>query len=517
VIAVAGVNASHSSLRDGIAAAMPCLALVALNLLFRLPPLLNAAGVNSDAAIAGLQALHFLQGETSRFLWGAGYQGTFEVWLIAAFFAIGGPTPLMLMLAPLTGHLVLCCVLFGFIRRLTGRRATAFVLCLPLVFTPQAVNGVVTSPPRQWSVTFAMCAAMLILWPARRAPLRLAAGLVVLGFAVYLDLLNAIWLPAAGVLVLLMCCDPSLAGKAVEGRFAGAALGLAGGALALLVLRHGAPQEYLTFDFGPKFVGRNARLLVEVSLPWLLGAKVWMPGWSPTPALWAPPIWVAGLQWLGAASIVALVVASARRTLRPDVRWEVRAAVWFGLTASATALAGFLVSNWPSDLWSTRYLAPIVWSLPFSLAALASLDPPRRLAGLLAPYLVVAAVGGWLSYGSYVDGPLPRIDDRGSARDEMVLGEFLRQRGYEHGYAQYWLAHRLTFLWQERPSIAAFGGNRYQPYADAAERARKKAYIFHPGELRATPESVLLELRCRPGRLEVVVVAGFTVILYDES
>jgi hypothetical protein len=198
------------------------------------------------------------------------------------------------------------------------------------------------------------------------------------------------------------------------------------------------------------------------------------------------------------------------------VRWEVKALVLFGLVATGTALAGFLASNWPSDIWSTRYLAPAVWSLPFSLAALASTVRPRTMALLLAPYLVVAALGGWLSYGRYVDGVLPRLDERGSARNEIALGEFLRQRGYEHGYADYWLAHRLTFLWRERPLIAALGSNRYQPYQQAVDRARRQAFIFHPSEPRTQPEMILAELRNRAGKYTIVEVAGFTVILYDD-
>jgi hypothetical protein len=432
--------------RRRLIAATPYLVLLVANAVYRLPPLLNAAGVNSDAAIAGLQAMHLLNGETSRFLWGAGYQGTFEVWVIAAFFWIGGPTPLALMLAPMAGHLLLSFAVFAMLARLLRQRASAFVVCLLLVFTPQAVNGVVTSSPRQWSVTLAVCSAILMAWPARRAPLRLAVGLGLVAVALSLDLFNVLWLPAIGLLVLLMCCDPSLDNTAVDGRFVGTAAGAVTGGLLLVSLRAGAPQDHAAFDFGVQFLDRNWPLLRDVSLPWLLGAKVWMPGWNVFPDLWSPPGLVRAVQWIGAVSIVPLVIVSGWLTSRPRVSWELKAAVWFGLTAAATALGGFLLSNWPVDLWSTRYLAPIVWSLPFSLAALAGAVRPRTLAGLLAPYLVVAAVGGWLGYGSYVDGLLPRLDDRGSGRNEIALGEFLRQRGYEHGYADYWLAHRLTFL-----------------------------------------------------------------------
>ena len=38
------------------------------SILFRLPPLINAPGTNSDAAIVGLQSMHILKGEWSWFL-----------------------------------------------------------------------------------------------------------------------------------------------------------------------------------------------------------------------------------------------------------------------------------------------------------------------------------------------------------------------------------------------------------------------------------------------------------------
>jgi dienelactone hydrolase len=69
---------------------------------------------------------------------------------------------------------------------------------------------------------------------------------------------------------------------------------------------------------------------------------------------------------------------------------------------------------------------------------------------------------------------------------------------------------------RERPLLAAFGPNRYPPYAEAAGRAKKQVYVFHPSEPRARADQVLPDLKRRPGRVEVVVVAGFTVILYEE-
>ena len=179
-----------------------------------------------------------------------------------------------------------------------------------------------------------------------------------------------------------------------------------------------------------------------------------------------------------------------------------------------STLGGFLIGTFPSDLWTTRYLGPVIWSLPFSLAALASAVRPRRLLALLAPFLMVAAFAGWLSYGS---GAPSNFDSRRARQAEVELGEFLRQRGYTHGYAPYWLAYHLTFLWTENPLIAPLDSDRYPPYTEATERARKKAFIFDPNEHSALVDRNLAYVRRQRGRVEVVSVAGFTVILYDEQ
>src|SRR5262249_28735121 len=115
--------------------------LTALSVLFRLPPLLNARAVHSDAAIVGLQALHILKGEWSWFIWGAPYQGSIDALLVAIGFLVGSATPLMLMLVPLIGHLLLTWLAFDVLSKRLDRWS-AFVAVLPLVFAPHAINTV---------------------------------------------------------------------------------------------------------------------------------------------------------------------------------------------------------------------------------------------------------------------------------------------------------------------------------------------------------------------------------------
>ena len=506
-------GSASSRWRGCLGAVAPYAGLIALNVLFRLPLLLNADNVHSDAAIVGLQAMHLLNGETSNFLWGVTHQGAFDAWVVAAFFLLGGPTPLMLMLAPFVGHLVLSCVLFALLRRLLNDRAAAFIVCLTLVFTTQAINGIVAYVPRQWSITIAMCGAVLIAWPTRRTPLRLALGTALALFSIYPDLICALWMPAIALLVLLVSLEPPREPKAVALRLAGAAAGTISGVVLVAALRAGGAHPTAS-DFGLSFIERNWPLLRDTSLPWLLGAKVWIPGETRHPELWNPPVWVAAFQWFGAASVVVLVLASAILVFSPRIRWEVKRLVLFGIAASATTLGGFLMGTFPSDLWTTRYLGPVIWSLPFLLAALASAVRPRLLLALLAPYLAVAGIAGWLSYGV---GAISHADARGASWAEVELGEFLRQRGYTHGYAPFWFAYRLTFLWTENPVIAPLDADRYYPYAQATERARKRAFIFHASEPSAEADRNLAYLRRQRGRVEVVKVAGYVVFLYDEQ
>src|SRR3954465_6842196 len=173
----------------------------------RLPALVNARGVNSDAAVVGLQAMHILRGEWSWFLWGAGYQASFDAAMVAAGFPIPAPSPLTLMVVPLIGHLVLVGLAYDTVRREVAPavgRAGAVLACLPLVFAPQSGNGVALHAPRQWSIT----AAVLAIWLAARAvpgrwgPLWLAGSGLVAGFAVYLDLFTLQLMPAVGVFAL---------------------------------------------------------------------------------------------------------------------------------------------------------------------------------------------------------------------------------------------------------------------------------------------------------------------------
>jgi hypothetical protein len=498
--------------------AAPFGVLIALNVVFRLPAFINASGVHSDAAIVGLQAMHMLHGETSRFLWGAGYQASFDAWVVAGLFALGGPSPLKLMLAPFFGHLILCFFAWSVLeRRLTPWKA--FVLGLPLVFAPQAINSVALYPPRQWCLTLLFAAIWLIdSAPRRWGALRVALGLLCGALSLYLDQYAQLVLGPVVIFFLFCTFDAPRTWKTVLVRFSAGAGGLALGLLLVHALRNaaGASTYETNLTMSVARAQANWPLFKNICLPWLLGAKAFVPGANLYPDLWLPPAALRAWQSLGATSLLLFILAAPALVLVRRVPWEVARLGLLGAGAAAAAVLGFLLSGITYDMWAVRYLAPIVWLAPFALAPLAYLVVSATGLGLvLLPYLSVAAIGGWLSFGHYVNGPLPRRDRRGQAREELVVARFLRSRHITLAAAQYWLSYRLTFLYQEDPIVVPLADDRYPPYREAFDHASTVAYIFHPSEPRAIPAQVLPSLVAQGGRVERVQIATFTVLIHE--
>lgn len=510
------------------AGVLPLLLVAAV--LARLPALVNARGVNSDAAVVGLQAMHILRGEWSWFLWGAGYQASFDAVPVAAGFAVAGPSALTLMVVPLIGHLVLVGLVFDTVRRAIGPavgRGGAALACLPLVFSPQSVNGVALYAPRQWSLT----AAVLAVWLASQAapdptaprpiaprpagrwgPAWLAGSGLVAGLAVYLDLFTLQLMPAVGVFAL-WC---ALAAPRRLLRVGSLLLGAAAGAAVVVWSRAQPVADGTKAGLDLARLPGNWALLTEQCLPYLLGAKNFVqPPGSLEHVPWVAPAWLQVVQWAGVLGFLAAAVWAAVAVVGRVGPAAVRRSGALGVLGSGASIGGFLVSTMPADLLSARYLAPIVWLAPFTLApAVHALG--ARAAGLaIAPFAVAVGLGGWLAFGPYVQGGLPVHDPRGVAVDEAALAGALRAEGVRYAAAQYWLAYRLTFLFDEDPVVVPLDprDDRYRPYRDGFGAAPVVAYVFHPSEPRATVEPVEEQLRSAGVPYRRVEIDGFTVLI----
>jgi hypothetical protein len=485
----------------------PLAVVLALAVVFRLPALVNAGAVDSDAAVAGLQASHMLHGEWSPRLWGAGYQGSLDCLLAALSFAVFGVRPLALFAVPFVGLLVMVALAFDLLERHVGKVAAALSV-MPLVFAPMASNLPMFVVMRQSLAT----TLVLSLWLADRATssarprlwLGLAAGALALGL--YIDVFALVVLPAA-VLFVVACGRGELPLERVlvtKAAVRAAAIGLAIVALALVLGI--VPAER---------IGSKARLFAETCLPWALGTKVFMKGEDLRTELWTAPLPILAVQAIGASLFALSILSAGPLAFARSIPWAVRRLGLFAFLVTLSTVAAFLVSSKPVDMWSSRYLAPIFWASPLSLAPLAHAAGSRMLAVIQAPYWLTALVGGWLSYGIYVAGPLPRLHPRAAGVEEQALAAELRRSGIHHAEAQYWLAYRLTFLWHEDPVVVPIEPteDRYPAYRRATAAAPVRALIFHPSVPLARAEPYVAALEAKGERFERREIAGFTVLV----
>lgn len=486
---------------------LPLGVVLALAVLFRLPALLNAGAINSDAAIVGLQGQHLLHGEWAWHLWGTDYQGALDSLLVGLSTAVLGIKPIAVFVVPLIGLLLMVAVAFDVLRRHVGSAAAA-MLVMPLVFAPMASNLPMVYVMRQTLATTLTVGIWLADKAGRSKGPRLYLALAGAAFALglYIDFFALVTLPAALLFVLACALDPAKLERAALGRLGrGVVLGAA--AVSILVLASGVVPLAR--------VAANAKLMMSTCLPFALGTKVFIKGEELVAQPWSAPPAVFLLQIIGAFAFSASILVAGPAAFWKRIPWDVRKLGLYGLSVTLSTLAAFLVSTKPVDMWSSRYLAPMFWVSPFTLAPLGYVLSVRVLALVHAPYWMTALIGGWLSYGLYVDGPMPRVHPRAVAHDEQVLMSELLAAGVHEGEAQYWLAYRLTFLWNERIVVVPIDrkGDRYRPYRERVDAAPVRALIFHPSEPRAAAEPYESDLRAAGASYERREVASFTVLL----
>jgi hypothetical protein len=514
-----GVHA-HASSHERIAwraCTIPLAWLFVLSVGFRMPALVNANGVHSDAAIVGLQAMHILRGEWSPLLFGSSYQTSVDSVIAALFFVPAGASPLALMLSTLTGHLVLTLLAYLTLRRHLGPWG-AFVATLPLVFTPPSVHTYVLHPPRQASLTLAIAAFWSLDRASRsKSPLAFAPGAALALLACFADPYAMVFLPGVGVFTLLCAADGGAKTSALTRRVASAAVGAAIGVIPLLLLWRYPGAKHGTTGLTVAVLEHNYRLLEETCLPWGLSYEAWMEQgghWAPWHAPW--PVHV--VQVVGAVTLVVGVVLGGLSLWLRGMAWEVRRLGFAGAVTFAATLAGFLSSVMVMDHFSTRYLAAMVLAAPFALAPLVAKLHVRRGLAYLAPYLVSAALAGWLGFVPWVQGLRIVATEDGTGKDERALEQELRVRGVGAAMADYWVSYRLTLLWAERIVVVPKNlvEDRYAPYIDTFLRAGTVAYVFDPDRSREDYESMPEQLRARGvviGKTEWVRVGRLTALV----
>lgn len=515
-------------------------AIVFLSFGFRLPELVHAREVNSDAAIVGLQAMHLARGELSAFLWGSGYQSAADAYWAVPFFAVLGPTPVALVLSALTLHTIATLAVFSFaerhakLARLPNPAFAAALLSLPLVFTTAAIHTYALYPPRQLSITCAMLALVLAdrAVSGKRPWLAFAGAGFLASFACAADPYALVFAPLVALSVLAASLDTedgsrlslsrasvTLAGKRLGVGALGAALGLVP---LLLLWRSSGAKLGVTNTDSSRFA-HNLELFTRECGPWAFGSKSYYARHMMDYAPWEPPASYTLFAKGAACIFLAFFPAAALLSLfAKHLPYATRRAGVVGFVALPLTLYGFMTSVMVMDHFSMRYLASVPLLVPFALAPLLATLGPRKLAGLLAPTLVAAGVSGWVSFGPDVDGPFVARRTPGLTDEERVTA-FLGERGVESAMADYWTSYRVSFVTAEKlrvvPTHAA--QDRYAPYRRTFEAAGKVAYLIDPLRTGESADAVAEALAkgelVGKGRVERASVGRFTVFVVDRT
>jgi hypothetical protein len=482
--------------------------LIAASYLFRLPPLWNARSTNSDAAVVGLQAMHILRGEHSPFLWGSGYQTSVDAYVAAAFFAVFGATPFVLMLSALSLHVLATWLVFATLRRHFAL-SSALLLTAPLVFTPSSVHTYALYPPRQASLTLALAAFCALDRAAARVPSRawLFTGGLLSTLAVSADPYPMLLVPLALFYAALV------APRRLLVTIGGCAVGL----VPFLLLHRLAGAKSGPLGLTLDALGHHFDLLVSECLPWALSYKVYFAHDVMDYQPWSAPLPVRVVQIAGALSVLVIVVYGLAAFFLRAVPVHLRRLGATGALTYPLAIGGFLVSVMVMDHFSMRYLAVLTLMLPFAAAPLAFALGPKRFAAFFAPHVMAAAIGGWVGYGPFVRGVVP-LRETPELADDYVLLDRLRARGVDRAMADYWTAYRLTLLHGEEVIVVPKNAaeDRYRPYRAQVRSAPVFAYVFDPGRSREDLGDTRARLRERyphvdeerAGRLTVLFVAG---------
>jgi hypothetical protein len=452
--------------------------------LFRLPALLNAGFINSDGAITGLQALQMLRGEWAWLHWGRDYLTSIDSVMATPIFAVFGATPVTLMSVTLIGQMASACLAFATLRRHLPAW-TALIATLPIVFMTMAINIYLFFDIRQWCLATAMCSFFLLdgasasRWPT----LGYGAGILTGIMATFIDLYAVQFIPGLFLFALLCCLDGRFERRRTFVRLATVIAGAAAGWFAVRYLQHSAGVSTYRAGWHLSRIPGNLDLLWETCLPWLIGWKLFIIGNQPYPEAYTPNFAYRAVALLGAVVFGAVLLFGVLALFARSVPWKIRRLGLLGSAVVFSSLAGFLVSITVEDMWAARNLAPVVLALPFAIAPLAFWFQGGRLLAVLSPYLFAIAVGGWLTFGMFVDGPLPKRTPRGVADEEARIAAMLMNRGIRYGTAHYWLAYRLTFIFQEQPIIVPLDSeDRYPRYRAEFDAAPVVAYIFHPSQ-----------------------------------
>ncbi|MDB5216481.1 MAG: Membrane protein [Myxococcaceae bacterium] len=465
-----------------------------------------------------------LRGEVSPFLWGSGYQTAADSAVAAVFFAVLGPSPIVLMLSALTLHVVATYLVFVTLRRrFDGWLA---LLCTaPMIFSPSSVHSYALYPPRQVSLTLAL-AAFWAIDGARTTNANananartrwLAFGGFLATLAVSADPYPMLLVPLVALYALLVAWDDDGL-RAVATRVAAATFGAIAGLVPFLVIHRLAGAKSGPMGLTTSMLQHHWRLLVDECLPWALSYKVYYAYDVMDYRAWDAPSWIHALGVMGALLLAGLVAFGLASPLRRELPADVRRLGFVGALTFPLAVAAFLVSVMVMDHFSMRYLVVLTLMTPFALAPAAKALGARRLGLVLGPHLLASAIAGWVGYGPFVHGVVPVVETP-ELRDDYTLRDLLRARHLRYATADYWTSYRLTYLFREEVIVVPTNAaeDRHAEYRRAFEAEPVFAYVHDPGRSREDVAMAERELVAANGEVERLTAGRLSVFIVHRA
>ena len=412
--------------------------------------------IDSDEAIVGLMARHFLEGRPwSIFYYGQPYMGSLEPTLTSAVFYFTGATSAALKSVPLIFSLWLILAVYALGVRLggafTGRVAALFVALPP----PGLVEW--STKARGGFVELVLLGTLALVLAADVAKTREGrSGRLVLlglvsGLAWWTNNQAIFYLVAIAVTLLLYLWKDGFRAILRAVSVAGAAFLVGGGPFwwANLV----SQPRFQTF----KHLGHGARpgdvleslgRVFSDSIPILTGAKRF---WSLMEAFPGATAFVAVL-YISAFLVLCL---GFRRQNEPN---PARLLVLTLLIASPLVFAGSAF-GWLTH--APRYLLPLYAAFAVMTGFFCQWIAVRFRSPAMGVLVALIAVG-FNAVTNYAAGmnlpgqPFVYGHDR-VARDQAPLYALLRSRGVDHIKTNYWIGYRVAFETEERVTFSVFG------------------------------------------------------------
>lgn len=470
-----------------------------VGLVVRLWLLSSPLGVlDSDEAVGGLIARHFLDGEISVFLWGNAWGGTLEAVLTAGIFALVGSSVTAMKLVMVGFYAAGCLLTWRVGRRLVDESTARFAASLLWIFPGSLVLLSIKARLYYGSAMVIALGIVLIALRLKEEPravdvagvgLLLGLGLWTAPFIFYVAVPIGLWL----------LWQRRQLWRQVPLTLTGFLLG----ALPWIGfnLRNGFPSlSEPPIPVESAYLERLAGFFTRL-LPTLLGLRLTSSG-----------EWVLGIvgQLLYLAALIGLVWfawLSFRRRSRLSPLLVILAAYPF---LFAVPQSSFYVNE-------PRYgllLAPVVTLLLAS--ALWSWIKPLGLQLTVLGLCTLATVASTLAVIDFTRR-FPLNHDIAAAPLAPLVEE-LEDQDVETLYADYWIAYRLTFETEEEVIASPIDFVRYPPYEtiveQVAEWSNETTYVVHEGAPKDNALQTSLDQR---NLAHERVIAGDFAVYYVEA